>query len=640
MEFDIDENGFLFLQTKDRCGLEETFWSIQLATPLVPAEYCYGVFPMDGTFCVDDMNGQMIYAPDPQGGTATCPCSDCDVIPVTCLSFCEKISGYQTIENVISASTRTFSDTWKYDPATAGTWILEDNPNIFRGGKDNVYQRGEGGKWRLLNVFGYSSDIKSATVGNAVYDNAGIFVDEAGSPTEAFVSFNWSDQSVNDQTKWLSSTTVTQYSSSGEVVEEHNALNVYSAATFSHENIVAGMVSANAEYSSIGFESFEERVDATGAFEQEITDLYAHSGKRSYLLDNTGTPSDPLLSFTVGNQIINDGLLIKLWVKTTYGSPAPPGSAPFAIVLDGNVYQGLADEAAGTLQPDLIHKIAQTGEWTLYQFIKNDYTAPDEGTVVELTISQALSSTESVWVDDLVVHSLSSQVVCFVYDPNTLRLVAKLDDQHFASYYLYNGEGKLVRSVQETERGVMTVAESQYHSPSEPLFPFVASTVSGSGSPSSIRSISSPMLRESSGSGADFQLLDFKIGPDGTKLSTFGSLKPSFPDLGSVPDLNLPEISQDDLKSVAPDLPELERVRLLNELMEIGEKQDQLREQARDADDAARIQLKKQSAELNRQRIQILRDKLGMSEEEVEKFYTQLQENSSAGSQENTDVGE
>jgi hypothetical protein len=50
---------------------------------------------------------------------------------------------------------------------------------------------------------------------------------------------------------------------------------------------------------------------------------------------------------------------------------------------------------------------------------------------------------------------------CYVYDPHDLRFVAELDERHYATFYEYDLEGKLVRVKKETERGIMTIQESR-----------------------------------------------------------------------------------------------------------------------------------------------------------------------------------
>jgi YD repeat-containing protein len=49
----------------------------------------------------------------------------------------------------------------------------------------------------------------------------------------------------------------------------------------------------------------------------------------------------------------------------------------------------------------------------------------------------------------------------YAYDDKTLRLMAELDENGFATFYEYDDEGLLVRVKKETERGVMTLKESR-----------------------------------------------------------------------------------------------------------------------------------------------------------------------------------
>ena len=49
----------------------------------------------------------------------------------------------------------------------------------------------------------------------------------------------------------------------------------------------------------------------------------------------------------------------------------------------------------------------------------------------------------------------------FVYDPINLRLVAELDERHYATYYEYDEQGMLIRVKKETERGIKTIQENR-----------------------------------------------------------------------------------------------------------------------------------------------------------------------------------
>jgi YD repeat-containing protein len=106
--------------------------------------------------------------------------------------------------------------------------------------------------------------------------------------------------------------------------------------------------------------------------------------------------------------------------------------------------------------------VAQTGEWTLYEA-----TVIPNSTIATSAVITILSTTldSDIWIDDVRVQPYDAQVMTYVYDNVTMRLLASFDDQHFGMYYQYNAEGKLVRKLIETEKGIKTVQETQYHIP-------------------------------------------------------------------------------------------------------------------------------------------------------------------------------
>jgi hypothetical protein len=49
----------------------------------------------------------------------------------------------------------------------------------------------------------------------------------------------------------------------------------------------------------------------------------------------------------------------------------------------------------------------------------------------------------------------------YAYDPITLRLMAEMDENNYASFYEYDQEGNLMRVKKETENGISTLKESR-----------------------------------------------------------------------------------------------------------------------------------------------------------------------------------
>ncbi|MGB0175973.1 MAG: hypothetical protein ACPF9D_02325, partial [Owenweeksia sp.] len=68
-------------------------------------------------------------------------------------------------------------------------------------------------------------------------------------------------------------------------------------------------------------------------------------------------------------------------------------------------------------------------------------------------------------VDDIRVFPDYGQMKSFAYHPVTLRLMAELDENNYATFYEYDEEGMLVRVKKETERGIVTIKEHHNHNP-------------------------------------------------------------------------------------------------------------------------------------------------------------------------------
>jgi len=72
-----------------------------------------------------------------------------------------------------------------------------------------------------------------------------------------------------------------------------------------------------------------------------------------------------------------------------------------------------------------------------------------------------LEDSEFLLIDDVRIQPFNSEMVSYVIDPVSLRLWATLDSRNFATFYQYDEEGSLVRIIQETERGKVTVQENR-----------------------------------------------------------------------------------------------------------------------------------------------------------------------------------
>lgn len=97
-----------------------------------------------------------------------------------------------------------------------------------------------------------------------------------------------------------------------------------------------------------------------------------------------------------------------------------------------------------------------------WQRIYYEFTVPGGATEISIALKTSSGTAD---FDDIRVHPVDAGFTSYVYDPVSLKLVAVLDDNNYATFYEYDLEGTLVRTKKETERGVMTITESRENSP-------------------------------------------------------------------------------------------------------------------------------------------------------------------------------
>lgn len=97
-----------------------------------------------------------------------------------------------------------------------------------------------------------------------------------------------------------------------------------------------------------------------------------------------------------------------------------------------------------------------------WQRIYYEFTIPSGTTEISIGL-KTMSGTASF--DDIRVHPIDAGFTSYVYDPISLKLVAVLDDNNYATFYEYDQEGTLIRTKKETVRGVVTITESRENNP-------------------------------------------------------------------------------------------------------------------------------------------------------------------------------
>lgn len=94
-----------------------------------------------------------------------------------------------------------------------------------------------------------------------------------------------------------------------------------------------------------------------------------------------------------------------------------------------------------------------------WQRYEAEFTVPEDAT--EMTVQITAPSSDNIFLDDIRIQPFNSSMKSFVYNPVTLRLMAELDENNYATYYEYDDDGTLTRIKKETERGIKTIQETR-----------------------------------------------------------------------------------------------------------------------------------------------------------------------------------
>ena len=90
---------------------------------------------------------------------------------------------------------------------------------------------------------------------------------------------------------------------------------------------------------------------------------------------------------------------------------------------------------------------------------------PGHSPTIEIALQCDNISGLECYFDDIRFYPFNGNLKSFVYDEDTQRLMAELDENNYATFYEYDLEGGLVRVKKETERGIYTIQETRSNNP-------------------------------------------------------------------------------------------------------------------------------------------------------------------------------
>lgn len=155
--------------------------------------------------------------------------------------------------------------------ASAITFKSEWNKNCCSG-LDNPFRNGQLNNWRPYQSFVYNGDRDY---------NSGILNRTRNSGRLlSFHPFTWSANS-NNNSEWVLSSQATYYDKNGNLLEQKDALGLYSASGYGYGGNLVSFVSGNSPFNWSGFDGFEDYDFFQSCFQNYGFTFYADSESRS-----------------------------------------------------------------------------------------------------------------------------------------------------------------------------------------------------------------------------------------------------------------------------------------------------------------------------------------------------------------------
>lgn len=418
-------------------------------------------------------------------------------------------SGYTVAESGVTFTSHNYPDASKRPylfvkyylpapPATVGaTLSIDDCVNCPDpvGRPVNPYYTGLKGNWRPEYSMVYTVDREQKA--GVPYQQGGTNIRQSGyyktfEPFWTFGSqalqkkFQIADPTVPQEPdeRWIWGTRPVHYDQKGNEIEGMDALKRYSAALFGYRESVATAVAANARRNEIAFDGFEDYGFILQNNLQEncpvprhfdwglaksgsnwcapggcISTEQSHTGKYSLKLTGTATiekqagnaaPATNFLDFdNYGRYTLLDNELaagfrpingkkyiLSCWVKDN--------------MPNANKINGLTVSINGLNRNVNNIVVPVVEEWKRLEL---EFVA---GSTFNLQLSGS-----NLYVDDIRIFPFDGQLTSFAYDDVTMRLMAQMDENNFATFYEYDDEGTPIRVKKETDRGIMTIKENR-----------------------------------------------------------------------------------------------------------------------------------------------------------------------------------
>jgi hypothetical protein len=353
-------------------------------------------------------------------------------------------------DSVLNASAVEFTDYWDnsypIDPCSGG---YTEEANLYASGKKGIFRVKK-------NYYYDDARVQTANMklnADGMYEN----VDVPGKALR-FYPFRWNaDLDWPLHERWISNQQITKYNSGGFEVENVDVLGIASSARYGYGKTLPVAVASNASYYQLYAENADDPTAVpklSGGTSATISTTYRHTGKQSIEVVNGG-----------GDKVIRTSIrpeegatyYVSGWVNVENKNEPKYGS--FISGISVNFYdEEWTDTPENVIGIPLVGSVVEG-----WQRMEGEVTVPAGygGGLMGLVLPDHASY--DIYYDDFRVIPTQSNIKTYVYDPDTYRLSAVLDENNFASLYFYDEQGQLFLVKKETEKGIFTIQESRTH---------------------------------------------------------------------------------------------------------------------------------------------------------------------------------
>lgn len=312
-----------------------------------------------------------------------------------------------------------------------------------------------------------------------------------------FWSFNSGQlENVSDTTKWVWNSMITMVNRKGLEIENKDPLGRYNAGLYGYNLTMPVAVVQNSRYRESGFDGFEDydfnaadcnlvcetsrHLDFTNYKHLFVTDE-KHSGKRSLMLSNSDSAGISMILSTLESDTASDrinfttqtdscattlksididaGILLPILSPVQGQKMVLSAWVKEAIDCQCNSYQNnsIVISYEGNEETMEFYPSGNIIEgWQRYDVV---FTIPENAMNLNVTFKSKNGAT--VYFDDFRIHPYNANMKSFVFDPTSLRLMAELDENNYATFYEYDDDGTLIRLKKETRAGIKTIKETR-----------------------------------------------------------------------------------------------------------------------------------------------------------------------------------